>query len=59
MQGQYAQLLKDVLAELVNWRATADSVNIDLRQLNMKFPDNSLVLFVWDDETQQWLVDTT
>lgn len=53
-QGKLAQ----AITAINQWKATASSAGIKLSQVNLVFPDGSPVVFAWDEEKQDWKIDT-
>jgi len=58
MYADQANLLDLAIAKANEWRAAAATVNVELNQLNFKFPNNQPVVFVWDTEIGQFKIDT-
>jgi hypothetical protein len=41
-----------------SWATAAQSAGVKLMQVNFQFPDAQPVSLVWDEEQQDWLVDS-
>jgi hypothetical protein len=58
MHGKDNGLLDQAITAANDWRNQAASVGVGLNQLNFQFPDARPVVFTWDTEKSDWLIDT-
>jgi hypothetical protein len=58
MYADQKALLDQAITAVNNWRTAAAALNVELNQVNFKFPNNQSIVFVWDAEVGQFKIDT-